>query len=166
MTAKGLLKPKRNLKTYSYAFLVCIFYPIVKMMDALNLMDKEVDKAWSISILSKTTSFPQYFGENWSNKNSDSFGQFCSDWRRDLPTTNSMLVMSFKPLLFAAGALPLLIINSIFIQHHGKNHLGYQNTDALCIMHYVMICRWRGRQYSLHLLSRLVTINYQSVEII
>ena len=64
MAAIGLLKLARNLKTYSYAFLVCIFYPIVKMMDALDLMDREVDKEWSISILSKTTSFPQYFGKN------------------------------------------------------------------------------------------------------
>ena len=63
MEAIGLLKLARNLKTYTYAFLVCIFYPIVKMMDALDLMDREVDKEWSISILSKTTSFPQYFGK-------------------------------------------------------------------------------------------------------
>ena len=63
MAAIGLLKLARNLKTYTYAFLVCIFYPIVKMMDALDLMDREVDKEWSISILSKTTSFPQYFGK-------------------------------------------------------------------------------------------------------
>ena len=64
MAAIGLLKLARNPKTYTFAFLVCIFYPIVKMMDALDLMDREVDKEWSISILSKTTSFPQYFGKN------------------------------------------------------------------------------------------------------
>ena len=80
MAAIGLLKLARNLKTYTYAFLVCIFYPIVKMMDVLDLMDREVDKEWSISILSKTTSFPQYFG-----KNSD-FGKFLLETR----PTNSM----------------------------------------------------------------------------
>ena len=89
IAAIGLLKLARNLKTYTYAFLVCIFYPIVKMMDALDLMDREVDKEWSISILSKTTSFPQYFGKILT------LAYF--NWRRDLRN------VFLTPYLFQLG---------------------------------------------------------------